>query len=568
MQKPVLQSFLRRGVNTNQPADPTAATFVPAAADEPDHLLREFGKYAPARQAESTPAPVPDADDEGDDDGVYAVIRNTNYWFNRELAQIEQAARSEAASWAGNGLPHHATEASEALPVELALAARCTETFRQWMERVRVKMQDAIEHAGQLVSQRMVTLRFSLRQLENSQVELRDKERKLERLRGEVDAPTNFGYGRLLGRPQAIVLLALLACVEFAANFPVFRILLPMNAALVRVDQQIAERAVDKGFMTGWYHWFQDLMLRPEAFAVSLVVVIIIVVLSDSLGDSLRPLVALNVKEHPAAASGIRRHQAQHRTRLIGCIVGVALALTFLGIARQLVPATAIDRVRADSLSLVRADSALSVAIAAKSTSVGALSNARDDAEQTLAMRRDEAAYAKTVQSSNVPIILLNIALVFAAAVIGYSKKSDDLKDTLSEDPRISTLEVQISDLRQDALEQRQNVRQALTEVRGGISRVHHLRESRPLQEWRAKEERLRGVIPLFRSENARLRHLDPSEIRAFQREPEISFPDVEEPPYRAPTGLAGYEAEFADLVDEFGRLSREVSATTLGVVA
>ena len=39
---------------------------------------------------------------------------------------------------------------------------------------------------------------------------------------------------------------------------------------------------------------------------------------------------------------------------------------------------------------------------------------------QTLELHRDDAAYATTVQNNNVPLLLFNIGLVLAAAMLGY----------------------------------------------------------------------------------------------------------------------------------------------------
>jgi hypothetical protein len=372
----------------------------------------------------------------------------------------------------------------------------------------------------------------------------------------------------MVGKHRAFFLLMLLSFVEFAANFPLFRLLLPMNAALARVAQTMTQSAVDKGLWTGWYHWFEDLMLRPEALAVSFVVVAVIVLLGEFLGDSLRPLIALKVGENPAAASGIARHQAQHGVRLAVSVVGIVFTLGFLFIARDRVPATAIERVRADSEAVARAEIELRAAQQSRSVRVGDLSLKVEDAQHSLEVRQDEAAYARTVQSSNKSILMLNIGLVIAAAVIGYSKKEEELSDHLSPDPDLLELQAKVRELTQTMLDEKQRVREMITTVRVGISRVHHLLAAKPLDESEAKAKRLNGVIPQFRAENARLRSLDPGEVLAFRSDPTITFPLVEDVPYRAPSGFDGYADEFDELVKEFGRLSRQSSTPALGIVA
>lgn len=516
--------------------------------------------------AGATGAPLPEPADSGEAegaDGVYAIIKNTNYWFNRELYGVEQEAKEQAARWAEKGLPHHAAPRDEPLPVEQALGARCTEIFREWAERVRTKMQDAIERAGQDVAQRMVALRFTLKQLENAQLDLRLKEREAAELRESLrERETPFGYKAFIGKKQAFALLALMALVEFIANFPVFRILLPMNAAVSQASEKLSRQVIDYGLLTGLYSFVQDLLFRPEALAVSLVVVVTVVVLGDSFGESLRPVCPLKEKENPAAAVGIRSHRRQHLIRVALSFIGVVCSLAFLFEARQQIPETAQARVLAASGSLASIDSAFRQASVQRSSTIGSLQLRRDDAERTLALRQEEASYAQTVQRSNWPILFLNVALLLGAAVIGYSKKSEDLKDQLSEDPRYTEVRSAINALRHEALQHRQSVREAAAEVRVGISRVHHLLSARPLQEWRAKADRLHGVIPLFRSENARLRSLDPVEILAFQSVSAIDFPHVDEVPFRAPVGFERYAEEFEELNEHFARLSRQLHIT------
>ena len=49
----------------------------------------------------------PDSVDDSDENGVYAITKKTDYWFNREAYQIEQEAKQLAAEWAEKGLPRH-----------------------------------------------------------------------------------------------------------------------------------------------------------------------------------------------------------------------------------------------------------------------------------------------------------------------------------------------------------------------------------------------------------------------------------------------------------------------------
>src|SRR6185437_3023811 len=84
--------------------------------------------------------------------GVYAITRNTNYWFNRELAVIEQDATLLATQWAEKGLPRHDVERTGPVEPEQVLSMKCMELYRQWRDRVGIKMQDAIQSASGTMS--------------------------------------------------------------------------------------------------------------------------------------------------------------------------------------------------------------------------------------------------------------------------------------------------------------------------------------------------------------------------------------------------------------------------------
>jgi hypothetical protein len=75
-----------------------------------------------------------------------------------------------------------------------------------------------------------------------------------------------------------------------------------------------------------------------------------------------------------------------------------------------------------------------------------------------------------------------------------------------------------------------------------------------PLAEWSAKVDRLEGVLPLFRGENARLRGMDPASILSFAVKPTLSLPIVEaERGFPEPTDFARLKEEFAVCRRDFG---------------
>ena len=115
------------------------------------------------------------------------------------------------------------------------------------------------------------------------------------------------------------------------------------------------------------------------------------------------------------------------------------------------------------------------------------------------------------------------------------------------EHPAVAQLRADRRSLQTDAHSAVKSGRAAETQARASIGRVEHLMTASPLAEWGAKVDRLEGVIPLFRGENARLRGMDPASILAFAGKPSLSLPIVEaERGFPEPTDFARLKEEFA----------------------
>src|SRR5213078_1410478 len=100
--------------------------------------------------------------------------------------------------------------------------------------------------------------------------------------------PARVGYDRIFKSSWGFWIFAgILTVAEFTANFPVFRLLLPMDSTLVQL---------------------QDILLHFEAFLVALIAVVILVLLGKTTGSSARSVVAFSPKESPMAATTIRAH--------------------------------------------------------------------------------------------------------------------------------------------------------------------------------------------------------------------------------------------------------------------
>jgi hypothetical protein len=189
-------------------------------------------------------------------------------------------------------------------------------------------------------------------------------------------------------------------------------------------------------------------------------------------------------------------------------------------------------------------------------TKLGAILPRIDRAEKARVQLEDDAAYAKTVQQNNGPILGLNLGLIFAAMILGFCYKSEDLSDRRGEHPEITSARERLSELDRELFDAVDDGRNAESLAHAGISRVQHLLSANPLRESNAKLRRLNGVIPLFRGENARLRGLDPASIRAFEHGADLGLTVIDQDAtFQEPAEFARLRQEFGALRAEFGRV-------------
>lgn len=493
------------------------------------------------------------ANDDPAGTGVYAITRNTNYWFNRELAVIEQGAARLAGEWAEKGLPRHDVERDGPVEPEQVLGMKCLELYRQWRDRVTIKMQDAIQSASAAMGAQITALRATIYALESNNQQRRAAEHEIEsaHMLGEADK-SRVGYDRIFkSRAGFWIFAGILAAAELTANFPVFRLLLPMDSTLMQLASSLGEAAESNAWLAGPFVTFQDMLLHFEAFVVALVAVVILVLLGKTAGSSARSIVAFSTRESPLASTSIRSNRRQNLFVFFAALTGVAFVLTFLYSARGQIAQTAADRVHADSVALQQARAAQAAA-GTDLTQTAATTQRTLDASRTLQLHSDDAAYAITVQRINKAILWLNLGLVFAAMTLGFVYKQEELSDKRGEHPILGLMRSRIRRLDADALKLRQTAQGAQNGAQTEAGRINHLVRSNPLRDWRGKQERLQSVIPLFRGENARLRRIDPASILSFRERYLIPLPELDENvEFRTPV-------EFEQLVNELESLTRE----------
>ena len=489
--------------------------------------------------------------------GVYAITRNTNYWFNREFAVIEQDASRLAAEWAEKGLPRHDVERNGPVEPEQVLAMKCMELYRQWRDRVTIKMQDAIQSASAAMGAQITSLRATIYALESNNNQRRAAEHEIEsaHMLGEADK-SRVGYDKIFkSRAGFWIFAGILAAAEFTANFPVFRLLLPMDSTLMQLAQSLGEAAESNTWLAGPFVVLQDMLLHFEAFVVALVAVVILVLLGKTAGSSARSIVAFSVKESPLASTSIRSNRRQNLFVFVAALAGIAFVLTFLYSARGQIAQTAADRVHADSVSLQQARAAQAAA-GSDLTQTAATAQRTLDASRTLQQHSDDAAYAITVQRINTAILWLNLGLVLAAMTLGFVYKQEELSDKRGEHPILGLMRSRIRRLDADVIKLKQSAQDAQNGAQTEAGRINHLVRSNPLRDWRGKQERLQSVIPLFRGENARLRRIDPASILAFREPYLIPLPELDESvEFRTPVEFDRLVQELESLTHEYARV-------------
>jgi hypothetical protein len=423
-------------------------------------------------------------------------------------------------------------------------------------------MRDRIAREAESIGDKLVELRASTTRIERLESEIAGIDRRVQELRAETKedaAPVGFEPifpGWLFFWFFAVALTV----VEFFANFPVFRLLLPLKPALAKAAEDAAQESISANWWAGLALQMKEIVLHADALFVALVAVLFLILFGKTIGGSGRVLVALRPKDQPLAATTIRGIRRQHLAAVLGSLLGVAAVLTFLYLSRGSIASVAASRVTADSLELQRLKSEAQQIPLGDLGAMARSAAAIREQTRTLEIHRDDRAYATTVQNNNTPLFFLNLGLVFGAAVLGFLTYRQIVSDGAGEHPAIVQLRADRRSLQAHAHAAVQAGRAAESQARASIGRVEHLMTASPLAEWVAKADRLEVVIPLFRGENARLRNVDPATILAFAGKPPLSLPTLEaERGFPEPTDFARLKEEFEVCRRDFGAATARI---------
>ncbi|HEX7050813.1 MAG TPA: hypothetical protein VF188_11465 [Longimicrobiales bacterium] len=502
---------------------------------------------------------VIDLDADASEHGLHAITRATDAWFAHELAALEHHAREEAAAWAAAGLPRLEV-ADEALAVEVALERRCAELFRRWAERVRTRIEDAVHDALRSAAGDLLAMRIHLAALRRTLRDTAEAEIALDRARwtAREDRPTlAYGFPRFLSRRGFWALIALLMAVDLVTNIPIFHELVPHEAGEALLWEDLTARSERYGVWAGAYRVGARLLYAPDITLLALGVIAFLVFSAHVFGESARRLSALREEDLPAARAGIRAHRRQWFFPGVVGILAAGAVITFLFVARERIEQAARERHGEAAAQVTRLEQALAQARGSGDLdAIAAAESQLPAARAVLADRERKLEYASGIAAMNGPILLLNLVLALAAALASYLVKQDRITDGRVADPRVIALEERVEALRARAGDERDAFRDACGRVIASLTHAQRLVDARPLRGWEAKADRLRGVVSLFRAENARLRGIDPVNIAAFRREPVVALVAADaDAPLPVPDVLLRCQAELERLEAELAAL-------------
>lgn len=475
--------------------------------------------------------PVADAAEaEGAADGLRALTRGCEVWFGIEASQLEEYAEARARSAAEANLPRLEVQ-YEAVEEEVELKSRAEAVFHGWLERVRQRVQDALQSSTSQASTDLKAYEHEIGALEGALVELRDADRDLAGAEEQAAA----GEAHLEVRPffarwKYVLLIGLLVIVDWVANVPVFSELLPKDPGADAAWREIAARSETMGLWGGAYRMAARALHNLDASLLALGVIVFLVWLAHVLGESMRRLLAHSPAETPAAAMTIRAHRRQAVLPAFLGLTGIAIVIGVLWLARERLEATTAQRVAETTSRIEEVQAELAAARdRADLVEVGRLEQQAASLHVLREQRIDRADYALVISRMNLPILMLNLALAIAAAAAGYLVTKDSLRGVLVS-PRAAALRERVHELRAETARRRSELARLDGAIERELHRADYLLRSKPLHGWEEKAKRLQAVVPRFRAENARLRGIDTANVAAFRQ----AFPLELRPPAHA----------------------------------
>jgi hypothetical protein len=538
----------------------------------------------------ATPSDSELVDDRAATSGLHGILRATDYWFNAESNVLEKEAKDLAEAHARAGLPRQDIPVTEEIEPERVLRSKATQLFEQWQERVRRKLHDSIADICSSLRQDISGLRSKSEWLQNDAADLKDHQSEIQKLNAEeklqIEArrvqaqlveDKTVEYGSMLKRWKYLALVALLVIVDWVANVPVFRELLPQEPGSVRAWQNLMGQTERWQASAGIVRLLYRVTFAPDVSLLAFGVVVFLMILAHICGSSLRRVIAFRSEEDPERKSTLQMHIRQATAPLVASALGIALILGFLLWSRAMLKNVTGER-RAKVAQTVRDWDAKALE-ADKKQDISAESEAQRKSKQAqfeLEEREVAADYADSISSMNWPIFLLNFTLAITAAVTAYQESKDRVQRlrgaSLPEDnslrPAVNAKLQEIQEVRVRMLQHRARIRDLDAGIRTSLGRARYLNNSNPFQDWEAKANRLDALIPLFRTSNSCLRGLDASNIRAFDIRRPLDLVVMEGESFRVPEELSQIDRDFSEAAAESNRAMARTADLAVGGAA
>lgn len=459
--------------------------------------------------------------------GVHDVVKSVDYWFEMEANAIEKEADELSSRWAAENLP--TLNASEDLDLEpeRILAMRCSELWQRWARRVHTKLQDGIDRTGARLTACIGAARGSIAAAQVARVQLLEAESAISQIEGETaSAQGPVRYPAYIPAWEFWLLTIALVLVEFIANQPVFRIIWAIRP---EVASELNARVLDVASAGGWLAGPKIALFEAashfEASLLAAVVVVLLFVLAKSVGGSIRPLVALSTRNYRFAAASIVSLHRQKTVVLAASAIGTALVIYFLFDARGGASTLVNSRVAVAESEVARIGQRIDSLRTAGQIITSDVTMRQLDADSELDRLQSDLSFARTIESNNRGILLLNISLALAALVLGFMHDKRDITDTMGVHPDLPGLKRKCVKLEEQIIQQKRAVQDSLLNGERSIGTITSLLRADPSASEEGKRARLESIIPRWRAENARLRGLDPVSIAAFRRQSPLDLP-------------------------------------------
>jgi len=500
----------------NEP-EPTRTWLDQVASSEPD--------IAPPRRA---PAP----------DTVADQIEEAG------IARLREEARRVAHQDAAAGVPDPASERRS--ETEHDLLERCRAFYDRWSFRYRRQVHDEVAEAEEGIVDHLGRASLALDRFERLTNELmRLKARRAVRHREVTDDLGQRGAESGLTTRVYLSAVSFLGLVEFFANAPVFRALLPRDVLTERQIRLVTETST--GWLAGAERVFAQLILRPDAALLAMGVVTFLCVLAHFFGHSLRELVMLkdNAERHHTVAA---KSSLESVIPIVLTGLGLLLVLSVLYQARIRLGDVGRDQYTADSAQVDEWNRQAQGLVAdGQLLEANALRSQAEDLDQAATALRN---YADSMSRLSFPILLLNTTLVICALCAAYFHKGDRRREHFNDNPFERDRLAIIGNAETTA----GDVAAFLSELANRIRGLKSVTAAAGSEEQRSVVRELESIVALYRAENGRARGMDPGSIGAFRKPIELGL--VIEPhedgamqPLRSPSE---YDDERRDLQDRF----------------